>query len=113
MVGSHVAGVQVPPSKITGLPNCFVNRAPLSGFENQWMCFELFTIVALPRVAWRQIGRAITIMKPIDGAPFVAMQPRSVSAKGNQISERYIGIVPHDEDEETLQKESRHTVRSL
>jgi len=39
-------------------------------------------------------------MKTINGAPFIAVQPSTVSTKRNEVCERCIGVVPHDEDEE-------------
>ncbi len=40
-------------------------------------------------------------MKTIDGTAFIAVQPSTVRTKRDEICERRIGIVPHDEDEET------------
>ena len=52
-------------------------------------------VVSLPVWIWLDVRRAIDVVEPIDGAALVAMQPGAVSAKGDQVSKRGIGIIPH------------------
>jgi hypothetical protein len=39
-------------------------------------------------------------MKTVYGAALIALEPCAIGVEGNEVCERGIGIVPHDEDEE-------------
>ena len=57
-------------------------------------------IVTPPFFISRKKRVAVTVMKSVNRSTFVSVQPSAIGAKGNEISERYFGIVPHDEDED-------------
>ena len=46
-------------------------------------------------------------MKAIYRAAFVTVQPSAIGAEGYEVSERGIGVVPHDEDEENSRTSRR------
>src|SRR5882724_2823447 len=55
----------------------------------------------MPSCVWWHVWRAITIVKSIYRAALIAMQPCAVSAERDEVGKRCVGVVPHDEDEET------------
>jgi hypothetical protein len=40
-------------------------------------------------------------MKPINRAALIPMQPGAARAEGDEVGKWCVGVVPHDEDEET------------
>jgi hypothetical protein len=73
MVRAYIQGMQMPPPNTARFANCLLNRASLSGSENEWISFELFMIMALPGVVGAQVGITIAIVKAIDRAALVAV----------------------------------------
>ena len=51
-------------------------------------------------VSWK-VRRSIAVVKAIYGASFVAMEPSAITAKRDEVRERSVSVVPHDEDERT------------
>ena len=100
MVRSNVERVKTPPPNATRLKNSLLDRTSLYSSERKWTPLELFAIVALPNFIRRQIRFTIAVVKAVNGTTLVTMQPGAIAAKGNQIGERSVGVVPHDEDEE-------------
>ena len=62
----------MPFPDATSLANRFLYGLSLSSSEDEWISLALFAIVALPRVALRQVRSTITIVKAIDGAALIA-----------------------------------------
>src|SRR5260370_29489101 len=46
-------------------------------------------------LVWINVGRLVATMEAIDRAALVSVQPGSVTAEGDQISERNVGVIPH------------------
>jgi hypothetical protein len=92
---------QRPLSNFASLAYCSFNRFSLLRSKYQRLRLKLLFVVPMPFCVWRNIWGAIAVVKAIYRAALVAMKPSTVGAKGDEVSERNVGVVPHDEDEET------------
>jgi len=59
-------------------------------------------LVAPPTFVGLDIGRPIEIVKAIYRATPVSMEPCPICTERNEVCERSVGIVPHDEDEDSV-----------
>ena len=56
---------------------------------------EKFFVVLSPIAISRDPLRSIDVVMPVNAAAFVAVQPCSVTTKGEENCERDVGVVPH------------------
>jgi len=87
--------MQMPLPQLTGCANGALNRSPPSCIEDYRLAFKRLSIVTMPSRIRLDVWRFVSVVKAIDRAALVAVQPRAVTAKCDQISECYIGVIPH------------------
>ena len=63
----------MPFANATRLANRLLYRLSFSGSEDEWITLALFAIVTFPRVAFRQIGFTVMVVKAIDGTAGITM----------------------------------------
>ena len=101
VIASDIESVQVPFANAAGFTNCSLNRFAVLRSQNQWLGPQLRLVIGPPTVVAWQIGRLITIVKPIYRTSFVSVQPGAITAEGDEICEWSVRVVPHDEGERT------------
>ena len=56
-------------------------------------------VVLQPVFVGGQIGRAIPIVRAVNGTAAVSMKPRSVGTKRNEVSKRRFRVIPHEDED--------------
>src|SRR6266436_2781916 len=95
MVCSDIDRVQMPFANGAGFTECRIDRFALRRVQRDRLALENLRIVLMPFFVWINVKRFKSIVKTINRAPLISMQPRAVTSKCDQMGERNISVVPH------------------
>jgi hypothetical protein len=85
----------VPFAVITDFTNGNLGALASSGIQRNRRGLKLTFAQISTAITLREIRRFIPIVKTINRAALIAVKPGTVTSEGNEISKRYIGVVPH------------------
>jgi hypothetical protein len=89
MVRSGIQGPQDPLAHAIGFTNSLFDTGALLRTENYGRKLKTIFVLPLPGIVRREWRRAIPIVKPILSAALIAVQPRSIRAKRDQVRQQY------------------------
>jgi hypothetical protein len=72
--------------------------------QDYCVALKRLSVVTMPSMVGLDVWRLVAIVKAIDRTASVPVKPCSVTAKGDQVSQRDVGVVPHDDQHLTAIK---------
>ena|SRR5439155_71846 len=95
VISSYVDGMQMPMAIQTSFANRILDTLALFRSECLSLGFKFPGIVLLPSLVSRNVRRPVDVVTTISRATLVAVEPRAMATKGDQIGQREIGVIPH------------------
>src|SRR5258708_39733400 len=93
VIRTNVQSPEVPFTNCASLSYREINRCPLAPIQDHRWLFEQSVFNLFSSGIGRQHRSLISAMMLINGAPLVTVEPGSIRAKGNQITERRMIVI--------------------
>jgi hypothetical protein len=95
MVRSDVYGEKRQVTFDAKISNRYFDGLSILGVKRNWLVKQQLFAMLPPVAVWLTSCRAVFVIIAINAAAFVAVEPCSVTPKGEENSERDVCVVPH------------------